>query len=231
MGSGNTKPVRLVHKATISADVSKYGASPAYWDQRYIDEDGHQFDWLQRYGHYDEKLELREVIREVVQRKAYILNIGAGTSRMAEEMIADGYQTILNVDVSGTAVRLMTDLYKRRFGKWMYQVEPTCRRLYARRTPEHGNATDTQLHESLSRLGIVTATDWLMSLQMPMLAPLFRERGVSSPRDLLLLEPDGLAVFLEAVDDFMEVRCLGNLFCQGIGNYCRAFLAPPIVFI
>jgi hypothetical protein len=77
-------------------------------------------------------------------------------------MNADGYCTILNVDVSGTAVRLMTDHYKRKFGKWVYKVEPTCRRLYARKTPNHGNATDTALRHTLHKLGVGTATDWLM---------------------------------------------------------------------
>jgi predicted RNA methylase len=129
-----------------------------------LNEFGQQYDWLQRYGSPEEDSELRQVIREFVPLRAYILNLGAGISRMSEDMNADGYCTILNVDVSGTAVRLMTDHYKRRFGKWVYKVEPTCRRLYARRTPVHGNATDTALHQTLTRLGIGNAIDWLMGL-------------------------------------------------------------------
>ncbi len=44
------------------------------------------------------------MIREFVPLKAYVLNVGAGTSRMTEEMNVDGYLTLLNIDISGTAV-------------------------------------------------------------------------------------------------------------------------------
>ena len=167
MGGGHTKPVQEYHKKTIAADTSKYGATPAYWDKRYIDEAPFQFDWLQRYGHYTEQTELRKIILEVVPKRGYILNLGAGTSRMSEEMNLDGYLTILNVDVSGTAVRLMTEHYKGVFGKWSYRVDPGCRRLYARRTPEHGNATDTQLFQVVLRSRgrrMLATGGWLQSV-------------------------------------------------------------------
>ena len=44
------------------------------------------------------------MVREFVPQKAYVLNVGAGTSRMTEEMNVDGYLTLLNIDISGTAV-------------------------------------------------------------------------------------------------------------------------------
>ena len=190
MGSGQSTKMHLIHKKTIAVDGTKYGSGPGYWDQRYTEEDGHPFDWFQRYGHRDEKTELRKMILEQVPKKAYTLVVGAGTSRMSEEMNADGYKTILNTDVSGVAVRLMTERYKERYGKWLYKVTPGCRRLYARRDPEMPGATDTQLFQILERQGISTMTEWLLALNLNILAPLFRTKAVGSPRDALILNPD-----------------------------------------
>eukprot|EP00613_Pedinella_sp_CCMP2098_P041864 CAMPEP_0171789290 /NCGR_PEP_ID=MMETSP0991-20121206/65015_1 /TAXON_ID=483369 /ORGANISM="non described non described, Strain CCMP2098" /LENGTH=471 /DNA_ID=CAMNT_0012398619 /DNA_START=50 /DNA_END=1465 /DNA_ORIENTATION=+ len=195
--------MHLVHKKIIAVDESKYGSGPAYWDQRYMEEDGHPYDWFQRYGHKDENTELRKVIREYVPAKGYIMVVGAGTSRMSEEMNADGYRTILNTDVSGVAVRLMTARYKEIFGKWLYTVTPGCRRLYARREPEMGATTDTQLFQILERQGIATLTEWLLALDLNILAPLFRQKAVGSPRDALVLKPDKMANFLSDIDKFM----------------------------
>ncbi len=72
MGSGISH-----HKKVVAGDQSKYGSGPAYWDMRYTNESGKQFDWFQRYGHPSENLELRKVIREIIPENAYILNLGA----------------------------------------------------------------------------------------------------------------------------------------------------------
>jgi len=203
MGSGNTK-LNLVHKAVIEGDVSKYGSGPGYWDWRYSQEGNHQFDWLQRYGHPTEDSPMRKVIREFAKLEDYILVVGAGTSRMSEEMNADGYLTILNTDVSGVAVRLMTERYKQRFGRWMYRVHPGCKRLWARREPEMGGEVDSRLFEALAKMGIATMTEWLLELDMTALSPLFRERTIHSPRDVLVFEPDQMSQLLEDMDEFCE---------------------------
>lgn len=83
MGGGNTKMMQH-HHAIVNGDTSKYGSNPKYWDQRYLNEEGHQFDWFQRYGHVSEQTEFRNVIREFIAPRAYILNLGAGNSRLAE---------------------------------------------------------------------------------------------------------------------------------------------------
>mmetsp|Transcript_50552 Transcript_50552/g.64762 ORF Transcript_50552/g.64762 Transcript_50552/m.64762 type:complete len:406 (-) Transcript_50552:57-1274(-) len=201
MGGGNTKHA-LIHKKVIAADESKY-CSAAYWDNRYLSEEGFQFDWFQRYGHSSENLQLRKIIREFIPSKAYTLVIGAGISRMSEEMNADGYLTILNTDVSGTAVRVMTDHYKERYGKWVYHVLPGCSRLYARRSIDFGGATDTALFQELHRRGISTITKWVLSLELNILAPFFRQKEIMSPRDLIILDPDELSNFLGEIDEYM----------------------------
>ena len=41
----------------------------------------------------------------------YILNIGCGNSRMTEDMYYDGYETIMNIDMSRVVVEQMQDKY------------------------------------------------------------------------------------------------------------------------
>jgi hypothetical protein len=60
MGSGNTKQFLQVHRKILPHDEAKYEAK--YWDQRYLTEEGYQFDWLARYGLPSENLELRKVL-------------------------------------------------------------------------------------------------------------------------------------------------------------------------
>lgn len=43
-----------------------------------------------------------------------ILNVGAGNSRLSEEMYEEGFQNIVNIDISTTCVKFMSDKLKTR---------------------------------------------------------------------------------------------------------------------
>lgn len=88
--------------------MSHYG-SIEYWEERYS-KDPEPFDWLQRYQ------SVREVVSKYVQHTDRILNVGAGNSRMSEEMYDDGYKTIVNIDFSPVCVSQMKEKYKGREG-------------------------------------------------------------------------------------------------------------------
>lgn len=60
----------------------------------FFDRDSEQFDWYQRYGG------LKELLNQYVKKTDAILMAGAGNSRLSEEMVNDGYQKLMNVDVS-----------------------------------------------------------------------------------------------------------------------------------
>jgi ubiquinone/menaquinone biosynthesis C-methylase UbiE len=76
-----------------------------YWDDRYL-KDLDYFDWYQRYNN------LKDLIKEHINPKCNILNIGCGNSRLSEEMYDDGYTSITNIDFSTVAIKQLVEKYK-----------------------------------------------------------------------------------------------------------------------
>ncbi|PHJ23033.1 methyltransferase [Cystoisospora suis] len=72
-----------------------------YWDERYR-KDAEPFDWFQRYA------ALKPILLECgLEAESKILNLGCGTSRISEELYADGYKKIVNIDYSGVCISHM----------------------------------------------------------------------------------------------------------------------------
>ncbi|KAM7472549.1 hypothetical protein LguiA_010732 [Lonicera macranthoides] len=83
-----------------------YGDAP-YWDARYIQEASiGSFDWYQRYP------TLRPFVRKYIPSSSRILMVGSGNSVMSEDMVKDGYEDIMNVDISSVATNLMRRKYE-----------------------------------------------------------------------------------------------------------------------
>lgn len=92
-----------LHSASSSA------GSQEYWDARYAKET-EPFDWYQRYSG------LRPVFSRFLPRGQRILHAGCGNSRLAEELLDDGYADIVNVDLSPTVIAAMRTRYRQRSG-------------------------------------------------------------------------------------------------------------------
>ncbi|EXB95306.1 hypothetical protein L484_007950 [Morus notabilis] len=71
-----------------------------YWDARYIQEGG-SFDWYQRYS------ALRPFVRNYIPTSSRVLMVGCGNAVMSEDMVEDGYEDIMNVDISSVAIEMM----------------------------------------------------------------------------------------------------------------------------
>lgn len=92
--------------------MAQYG-QPTYWETRYT-KDPEPFDWYQRYS---ENPNLKGTLNKHIARDATILVPGCGSSRLSEEMFADGYQGgIVNIDISRTVIDLMSARAKGREG-------------------------------------------------------------------------------------------------------------------
>ncbi|XP_016716618.1 EEF1A lysine methyltransferase 4 isoform X2 [Gossypium hirsutum] len=88
-----------------SCNTYNYGDA-LYWDSRYIQEAGGAFDWYQRYS------SLRPFVRRYVPTSSRVLMVGCGNALMSEDMVKDGYEDIMNIDISSVAIEMMGRKYE-----------------------------------------------------------------------------------------------------------------------
>lgn len=88
------------------SNCSTYNYGDAmYWDARYVQEVG-PFDWYQRYS------SLRPLIRKYAPLSSPVLVVGCGNAVMSEDMVKDGYEDIMNIDISSVAISMMRKKYE-----------------------------------------------------------------------------------------------------------------------
>ncbi|GJN04024.1 hypothetical protein PR202_ga21532 [Eleusine coracana subsp. coracana] len=75
-----------------------------YWDERYRKEAG-PFDWYQKYP------ALAPLLRLYVAPHQRLLLVGCGNSVFGEDMVDDGYQDIVNIDISSVVIDQMKKKY------------------------------------------------------------------------------------------------------------------------
>jgi len=68
--------------------------------------DPEPFDWYQRFSG------LKDILTTHVDKTSRVLNVGAGNSRLSEEMFEEGYANITNIDISNICIKAMKDKYK-----------------------------------------------------------------------------------------------------------------------
>ncbi|CAK7330962.1 unnamed protein product [Dovyalis caffra] len=87
-----------------SCNTYNYGDA-LYWDARYVQE-AESFDWYQRYS------SLRPFVRRYIPTSSRVLMVGCGNALMSEDMVKDGYEKIMNIDISSVAIDIMRRKYK-----------------------------------------------------------------------------------------------------------------------
>ena len=81
-------------------------SSLKYWEGRYLNEHMEIFEWYQTYD------TLKEKIIDYIKPEDQILNIGCGTSKLAEDLYIDEIRNVTNIDFSENAIKIMEDRYK-----------------------------------------------------------------------------------------------------------------------
>ncbi|XP_022770125.1 methyltransferase-like protein 13 [Durio zibethinus] len=94
-----------MYRDVSSCNTYNYGDA-LYWDARYVMEAGGAFDWYQRYS------SLRPFIRNYVPTSSRVLMVGCGNALMSEDMVKDGYEDIMNIDISSVAIDMMRRKYE-----------------------------------------------------------------------------------------------------------------------
>lgn len=84
--------------------MPQYGEAD-YWEKRYTREPA-AFDWYQGYQG------LKYVLHQYLPLPGKLLHVGVGTSRLQEDMVKNGYQHIMNIDLSSVAIAHMSELHK-----------------------------------------------------------------------------------------------------------------------
>lgn len=93
-----------MYRDVSSFNTYNYGDA-LYWDARYVQEAG-SFDWYQRYS------ALRPFVRKYLPNSSRVLMVGCGNAVMSEDMVKDGYEDIMNVDISSVAIEMMRRKYE-----------------------------------------------------------------------------------------------------------------------
>ncbi|KAJ4830902.1 hypothetical protein Tsubulata_044840 [Turnera subulata] len=91
-----------------TATTQAYGEA-WYWDKRYAKETG-PFDWYQKYS------SLAPLINLYVPPLPHhrVLVVGCGNSAFSQGMVEDGYQDVVNVDISSVVIDAMNKKYASR---------------------------------------------------------------------------------------------------------------------
>ncbi|GLT91455.1 hypothetical protein SLE2022_093410 [Rubroshorea leprosula] len=93
---------------TMGTSTAQAYGEPQYWDDRYANESA-PFDWYQKYP------SLAPLIRLYVPHNHQrILVVGCGNSAFSEDMVDDGYEDVVNVDISSVVIKAMQNKYQNR---------------------------------------------------------------------------------------------------------------------
>ncbi|GLT91452.1 hypothetical protein SLE2022_093380 [Rubroshorea leprosula] len=92
---------------TMGTSTAQAYGEPQYWDDRYANESA-PFDWYQKYP------SLAPLTRLYVPHNHQrILVVGCGNS-FSEDMVNDGYEDVVNVDISSVVIKAMQNKYQNR---------------------------------------------------------------------------------------------------------------------
>ncbi|OHS93289.1 Phosphoethanolamine N-methyltransferase-related protein [Tritrichomonas foetus] len=78
---------------------------PEYWEGLYQNE-SIQADW---YFDWDD---FRSMVINYCKASDHVLTLGCGNSKLSEDMLKDGFEKIVNIDISPTVIQKMKEIYK-----------------------------------------------------------------------------------------------------------------------
>lgn len=90
-------------------NVTNHPAPPyddtSYWNTRYSNEP-EPFDWYQKWS------KLKNIISPYFSAKECALDAGCGTSTLASDLVAEGFEKVIGVDISSNAINIMKERFE-----------------------------------------------------------------------------------------------------------------------
>ena len=95
-----------------------------YWEERYDEQNGTTFDWLEDYE------SIKPIIEELgIKKECRILNVGCGNSEFSEKMFDEGYTHNYNIDICENVINFMRTRNKDKNGLH-FEVMDVCEMKY-----------------------------------------------------------------------------------------------------
>lgn len=103
--------------------MPNYG-DKTYWEDRYDEQNGTTFDWLEDYE------SIKPIIEELgIKKECRILNVGCGNSEFSEKMFDEGYTHNYNIDICENVINFMRTRNKDKNGLH-FEVMDVCEMKY-----------------------------------------------------------------------------------------------------
>lgn len=107
--------------------MPNYG-DKTYWEERYEEQSGTTFDWLEDYE------SIKPIIEELgITKESRILNVGCGNSEFSEKMFDDGFTHNYNIDICQNVIDYMKERNKGKKGLH-FEVMDVCDMKYKEET-------------------------------------------------------------------------------------------------
>jgi len=107
-GNVNANGTQVPHQRQDPPPNKLLYLSPSYWDERFVGEE--QYEWFKDYSHF------QHLILENIKPTDKVLEVGAGSSRLSEDMYKDGIKHITCTDLSTVAVNHMKERFANMIG-------------------------------------------------------------------------------------------------------------------
>mmetsp|Transcript_21543 Transcript_21543/g.25464 ORF Transcript_21543/g.25464 Transcript_21543/m.25464 type:complete len:282 (-) Transcript_21543:99-944(-) len=98
------RPVKTPQVLAAPEAVADYFQA-RFWDDFYFEE-FEPFEWYHPYAM------IRGIIRKYAAEDDLIINLGCGNSRLAEDMVEDGYENLMNIDFSRIVIQQMNEKFE-----------------------------------------------------------------------------------------------------------------------
>jgi SAM-dependent methyltransferase len=83
-----------------------------YWDERYSKSES-EFDWFGTWNDPGTEISLKPFVESALPSQvSEVLNLGCGNSRLAEELLNDGFSSVTSIDISQVAIDKMSQRFR-----------------------------------------------------------------------------------------------------------------------